>query len=949
MSWMRSLKAVGAVTSIASLLVLFLIGYFIFHTTDGSEKAINRQSEALTHYIASTNLQQAIGDLRYRGADLTNNLSDQALDEFIAAEERVSELLKVLDAPDLASFVSETKDGIVDDSMNAMDAYVMEDRPGGDALMENVRISTGVLADRISEHVAAQEEQVRAEAESVVEINTNGRLLLFTSLGAGVLLTCLIGITNFTLVISPTGRLEKATTKLAGGDLDAMLPNLGKDGEIGRLAIAVEKFRTSAKSQQALMKELIQEVDNVVGAASEGDFTKRVKINSDNEQFVKVATRVNELVDSLSNGLGETMRVLHAVAKSDLGQRVEGDYKGAFHKLKTDVNATATAVENFQNNATLQQDMMAQLIEEVDRVVGAASEGDFSHQVSISADNEQFTKVAHCVNDLVSNLGKSLGETMRVLHALANSDLSQRVEGEFVGAFDSLKSDVNATAAAVQAFQDDANTQNELLIRLIGEVEETVSAASQGDFSKRVTVHTDNMHLAKVVSKVNELVEALGQGLGETMRVLHALANSDLTQRVNGDYEGAFHKLKCDVNSTADAVEDFQNNSQAQNELMGRLISEVEKTVSAASRGDFSETAELESDNEQFAKVVSNVNELMATLDQGLSETMRVLHALANADLTQRVEGDYQGAFHKLKTDVNITADSFSLMVGRIKGTSTKLNGATINLQENASDLSRRTETQASFLAQSAASLSEIMSTAKQTAEGAGAANTSVNETRGDADESIEIVRNAVDAMASIEKSSEEISQIIGAIDEIAFQTNLLALNAGVEAARAGEAGRGFAVVALEVRELAQRCSDAANRIKNLISTSTGHVKAGVDLVGQTGSALENMVTQIAQVDEIVSEIAVSADTQANSISEINSAVTKLDKVTQQNAAMVEESTAAALEVGKETESLLALVSHFQINASGVDVDDAQDEEDYDQPEGFALPLDVHGNEAIAS
>jgi len=753
MSWMRSLKVVGAATSIASLLVLSLIGYFIFHTTSGSEKAIDRQSDALTHYMASTDLQQAIGELRYRGADLTNNLSDEALDSFITAEERVSELLGELDAPELSTFVSETKDSIVDDSMNAMDAYVMEDRPTGDALTANVRASSVALADKISTYVGEQQREVRAEAESVIAINTMGRMRLFAALGAGVFLTLLIGLTNYTLVISPTGRLEKATTKLASGDLDAKLPNLGKEGEIGRLAVAVEKFRTSAKSQQALMKELIQEVDSVVGAASEGDFSKRVMIESDNEQFTKVATRVNELVESLGKGLGETMRVLHAVANSDLRQRVEGDYKGAFHKLKTDVNITATAVETFQNNAKTQQDLMAQLIEEVDHVVSAASEGDFSHQVSISADNEQFTKVANCVNDLVSNLGKSLGETMRVLHALANSDLSQRVEGEFVGAFENLKSDVNATAAAVEAFQEDANTQNELLKRLIGEVEETVSAATQGDFSKRVTVHTDNQHLAKVVSKVNELVEALGQGLGETMRVLHALANSDLTQRVTGDYEGAFDKLKCDVNSTADAVEEFQNNAQAQNELMKRLISEVEKTVSAASRGDFSETAELESDNEQFVKVVSNVNDLMTTLDQGLSETMRVLHALANEDLTQRVGGDYQGAFHKLQIDVNTTAESFSEMVGRIKGASTKLNAATNNLQENAADLSQRTESQASFLAESASSLTEIMSTAKQTAEGAGAANKSVNETRRDADESSDIVRNAVDAMASIEKS----------------------------------------------------------------------------------------------------------------------------------------------------------------------------------------------------
>ena len=167
--------------------------------------------------------------------------------------------------------------------------------------------------------------------------------------------------------------------------------------------------------------------------------------------------------------------------------------------------------------------------------------------------------------------------------------------------------------------------------------------------------------------------------------------------------------------------------------------------------------------------------------------------------------------------------------------------------------------------------------------------------------------------MQGIETSSQQISQIIGVIDEIAFQTNLLALNAGVEAARAGDAGKGFAVVAQEVRALAQRSAEAAKEIKALIETSTNQVGRGVDLVGRTGEALSRIAKQIAEINTIVEEISGSAQEQASGLAEVNTAVAQMDQVTQQNAAMVEESTAAAHNLASEMEGLSRLVSQFQV------------------------------------
>jgi methyl-accepting chemotaxis protein len=297
---------------------------------------------------------------------------------------------------------------------------------------------------------------------------------------------------------------------------------------------------------------------------------------------------------------------------------------------------------------------------------------------------------------------------------------------------------------------------------------------------------------------------------------------------------------------------------------------------------------------------------VVAALGSGLS-------ALAAGDLTYRISASFPARTQKLKEDFNATAaqlqDTMAMIAEAIGG----MRSGTGEISQAADDLSRRTEQQAASLEETAAALDQITATVSKTAESAHQASEVTGQARTGAEKSGDVVRRAVEAMAQIEKSSQQIGQIIGVIDEIAFQTNLLALNAGVEAARAGEAGRGFAVVAQEVRALAQRSAEAAREIKELISTSTRQVGEGVDLVGETGQALERIVGQVGQISGLVSEIAASAREQSTGLAEVNSAVNQMDQVTQQNAAMVEQSTAASHGLAHEARELAQLVAKFRL------------------------------------
>ena len=315
-------------------------------------------------------------------------------------------------------------------------------------------------------------------------------------------------------------------------------------------------------------------------------------------------------------------------------------------------------------------------------------------------------------------------------------------------------------------------------------------------------------------------------------------------------------------------------------------------------------------DGRAAAESRSAAHEAQNLVVQHLSDGLdRLAAGVLSRGIDQRFPDEYEG----LRANYNRAVSSLRDALSNVRAGAMNIHSSAEAMARASDDLSHRTETQAATLEETAAALEQMLSSVRQAAGSAQEVESTVRTASQLADQNGSVMGSAVEAMAGIEKSSEQISEIIGVIDDIAFQTNLLALNAGVEAARAGASGKGFAVVASEVRALAQRSSDAAQQIKALISGSAEQVKDGVELVERAGQALSQVVEKVGQISGLVSGIANVSQEQALGLNEINLGVSNLDRVTQQNAAMVEESTAAVHMLRSDAGKLSELTESFEI------------------------------------
>ena len=339
---------------------------------------------------------------------------------------------------------------------------------------------------------------------------------------------------------------------------------------------------------------------------------------------------------------------------------------------------------------------------------------------------------------------------------------------------------------------------------------------------------------------------------------------------------------------------------------------EIDTIITAASQGDCSKTIDIDRKSGFFLSLSNDLNALSTTTQSALQELSNAIQSLSEGKLNYRINNEYSGPFHQLKTALNSTFERLSSIIEQINSSSNSAQSSTGEMQHGMDELSRRTESQSAAIGQATAKMHQIATAVKESAEQTQSARQLANNSQEKADAGGKIVEETITVMHSINKSSTKISEIIGMIAEIALQTNLLALNAAVEAAQAGEQGRAFAVVAGEVRQLAQRSADAAREIKALISDSAQRISHGVGLVNEAGSTLDVIVKTIADMNTMIVNIADNTTQQGDIIVQVNQAVDNMEESIQHNAALVEESTAVSTNMTVEVNNMVQAIAFFR-------------------------------------
>ncbi|MFA6178580.1 MAG: methyl-accepting chemotaxis protein, partial [Candidatus Methylopumilus sp.] len=423
---------------------------------------------------------------------------------------------------------------------------------------------------------------------------------------------------------------------------------------------------------------------------------------------------------------------------------------------------------------------------------------------------------------------------------------------------------------------------------------------SQGNIPSKIS-DTYNGDFNTIKNNLNQCIDAVNNMITDAAMLADAAEQGQLATRADASkHQGDFRKIIDGVNHTLDSV-------------IGPLNVTAD-CVDRISKGDIP-PAITDHYNGDFNTIKDNLNQCITAVNRLVSDTNMLSEAAAEGRVTARADAtQHQGDFRKVVEGVNATLQTIVEPILAVKTAVEAITTAADEISSGNSDLSSRTEQQASSLEETAASMEELASTVKQNAENAKQANQLALAASGVAVKGGEVVADVVSTMSGINDSARKIEDIISVIDGIAFQTNILALNAAVEAARAGEQGRGFAVVAGEVRNLAQRSASAAKEIKELITDSVSKTTEGTKQVENAGKTMEEVVTSVKRVADIISEIAAASVEQSTGIDQVNNAVTSMDEVTQQNAALVEEAAAAAESLVDQANQLAEAVSVFKLD-----------------------------------
>jgi methyl-accepting chemotaxis protein len=755
------------------------------------------------------------------------------------------------------------------------------------------------------------------------------------------------------------GRITASLTPIVDRSYRDVATAIEEVGKIGNRA--TRSFIDGGLQRLQATLNAVSEINHVAGLLAAGAATSSPELVKMLEaRYASSAVRVQQLVEAMPSD-GDIDRVkkqvadLLKMADFTLPERTEkesverlGDIfrahvllTSALNNVVDDLNLgmMMSGEEAIKQSSALLKTLASTQIAALRNTLETAAQAHFLSSLisegAMAAKEDQLAPIAaefSSAAEILKKVSGSIGDA--ALTAMIGELVGFGVNAD--GIFALRNSELQADMAANRAVADNAAVQSELDKAVAGLV--TAAEASMVRSERQLLANLANNRNLLLVMSLLSILAAIGIGVFYVQRrLVRPLTDIDGCMRrlTAGETEIALPKIRTndEVASMARSVLVFRDAAVEKSRLEAlaeeqrkeveeqrkeaedrKRIADEERRASAEAQSQAAQEqarVRAQAAEEQAlaqAKTAEEQAQIVRNLAEGLGK-------LSSGDLMYRLDDGFTDAYAQIKDDFNATIGQLQETMRSILSATQEVTSTAREISTSTTDLSQRTEEQAASLEQTSASMEEISATVKKNAENAQQANRFATDTRGIADRGGQVVTQAIDAMARIEESSRQVTDIIGVIDEIARQTNLLALNAAVEAARAGDAGRGFAVVASEVRSLAQRSSQAANDIKNLITNSSTQVEEGVQLVNRAGDSLKEIVASIERVAGIVSEIASASAEQAGGIDQVNKALTQMDQMTQQNSALVEQNAAAAKSLEQQSEAMNEQVSYFRIDS----------------------------------
>jgi methyl-accepting chemotaxis protein len=692
------------------------------------------------------------------------------------------------------------------------------------------------------------------------------------------------------LQMSLMGKTESAKA-IAQGNLAIEVP-IASDADI------LGKALTDACTA---LQGLVAEAGMLSRSAIEGKLATRGNANKFQGAFREIVKGVNDTLDAVIGPLNVAAEYVDRISKGDIPVRITDSYNGDFNEIKNNLNQAIDAV-----NA---------LVADANMLSKAAVEGKLATRADATKHGGDFRRIVQGVNETLDAVIGPLNVAAEYVDRISKGDIPAKITDSYNGDFNEIKNNLNQAIDAVTALVVDANM--------------LCKAAVEGKLATRADAKKHQGDFRKIVQGVNDTLDAVIGPLNVAATYVDRISKGDIPSKITDTYSGDFNEIKINLNQAIAAVQ--------------ALVADADMLSHAAVEGRLGTRADASKHQGDFRKIVQGVNDTLDAVIKPVQEGSNTLAVMATGDLRARMKGAYRGDLQLIKESINTVGNSLEEAMRKVSEAVSATASASSQISSSTEEMAAGAQEQTSQAGEVASAVEEMTSTilensknagvaadtAKQAKEAALQGGTVVGETVDGMKRIADVVNKSAQTVKELGKSSDQIGEIIGVIDDIADQTNLLALNAAIEAARAGEQGRGFAVVADEVRKLAERTTKATKEIAGMIKKiqadttgavasmeeGTNEVERGIRLADKAGMSLQEIVGVSQKVTDMVTQIAAASAQQSKASEEISNNVEAISKVTGETAQGTQQIARAAEDLNRLTDNLQQLISTFKLGS----------------------------------